>query len=240
MGVRPAPTIDIVSSDKLERIVAARMKLKERFQAQMASSPSQADDRPLGSGPANRHGMPRLPPDQYEVTKWPVLDIGLSPIVPTHKWKLTIDGAVQSPTSIDWEQMMALPQVEDTSDFHCVTKWSRFDMKWAGVRFGDVVALADPLETATHAMIHAYDGYTTNVPLAEALKDDVLLAHTVDDEPLTREHGGPIRMITPQLYAWKGAKWIKRIELLTEDRPGFWEERGYSMSAHPWRNDRYR
>ena len=224
----------------MERIVAARLKLKERFQAQMASSPAASDDKPLGTGPANRHGMPRLPPDQYEVQKWPVLDIGLSPIVPQDKWKLGVDGAVGHSVTLDWAGMMALPQVEDTSDFHCVTKWSRFDMKWVGVRFSDVMALAEPDEAATHVMIHGYDGYTTNVPLSEALKDDVLLAHTADGEPLERAHGGPIRMITPQLYAWKGTKWIKRIELLTADRPGFWEERGYSMSAHPWRNDRYR
>ncbi|MEL7368384.1 MAG: sulfite oxidase-like oxidoreductase [Myxococcota bacterium] len=211
-----------------------------RFQAKMAASASVADDRPMGTGPSNRHGMPRLPPDQYEVAKWPVLDIGLSPIVPESKWKLTIDGAVKTSVTIDWTEMMALPQVEQDSDFHCVTKWSRFDMSWVGVRFSDVVALADPVDEATHAMIHGHDGYTTNVPLEEALKDDVLLAHHADGAPLTREHGGPIRMITPQLYAWKGAKWIKRIELMTEDRPGFWEERGYSMSAYPWRNDRYR
>ncbi len=224
----------------MERIVASRLKLKDRFQAQMASSPAQSDDRPMGTGPSNRHGMPKLPPDQYEVQKWPVLDIGLSPIVPKEKWKLTIDGAVTEPVTLDWGGMLALPQIEDTSDFHCVTKWSRFDMAWVGVRFSDIIALADPDETATHVMVHGYDGYTTNVPLAEALKDDVLLVHTANGEPLTREHGGPIRMITPQLYAWKGTKWIKRIEVMTEDRPGFWEERGYSMSAHPWRNDRYR
>ena len=229
-----------VSDDKLERIVAARLKLKDRFKAQMAASASISDAAPMGSGPANRHGMPQLPPDQYEVKKWPVLDIGLSPIVPQEKWKLTIDGAVHNAVTIDWSEMLALPQVHDTSDFHCVTKWSRFDMTWVGVRFSDVVSLAEPLETARYAMIHGYDGYTTNVPLSEALKDDVLLAHTADGQPLERAHGGPIRMITPQLYAWKGTKWIKRIELMTEDRPGFWEERGYSMSALPWRNDRYR
>ena len=229
-----------VSDDKLDRIVAARMKLKARFEAQMAASPGQSDDRPMGTGPTNRHGMPQLPPDQYEVQKWPVLDIGLSPIVPQNKWKLTIDGAVSQAVTLDWEGMLALPQIEDTSDFHCVTKWSRFDMSWVGVRFSDVVALAEPNDDASHVMVHGSDGYTTNVPLEEALKDDVLLVHAADGAPLTREHGGPIRMITPQLYAWKGTKWIKRIELMTEDRPGFWEERGYSMSAHPWRNDRYR
>lgn len=240
MGAPRGVHITPVPADKQERIVAARMKLKERFEAQMVSSPARSDERPQGTGPTNRHGMPQLPPGQRQVEKWPVLDIGLSPIVPQEKWRLTVDGAVRNPVELDWKSMLALPQVEDTSDFHCVTSWSRFDIPWVGVRFSDVVSLAEPDENATHAMIHGYDGYTTNVPLAEALKDDVLLAHTADGAPLTREHGGPIRMITPQLYAWKGTKWIKRIELMTADRPGFWEERGYSMSAHPWRNDRYR
>ncbi|MFN7130511.1 MAG: molybdopterin-dependent oxidoreductase, partial [Myxococcales bacterium] len=100
-------------------------------------------------------------------------------------------------------------------------------------------ALARPKPEATHLFVTGYDGYTTNLPLEEALKDDVLLVHTADGQPLTREHGGPVRMITPQLYAWKGAKWVRRLEFLTRDRLGFWEERGYSNTAHPWRNDRY-
>ena len=107
------------------------------------------------------------------------------------------------------------------------------------MRVSTVAALVEPVERATHVVCHAYDGYVTNLSLAEALKDDVLLVHTAEGAPLPAEHGGPVRMITPQLYAWKGAKWISRIELLTHDKLGFWEERGYSNTAHPWRNDRY-
>jgi DMSO/TMAO reductase YedYZ molybdopterin-dependent catalytic subunit len=225
--------------DKKDRIVAARMKLRERFKQRMDQTPALSDAAPQGSGPANRHGMPQLPPDQYETKKWPVLDLGLQPQIPTDKWRLKIDGAVASPQVMSWADFMALEQIEDTSDFHCVTKWSRMDITWQGVRFADLVALAEPDDNATHVMCYGFDGYTTNVPLEEALKPDVLLVHTADGEPLSKEHGGPCRMITPQLYAWKGAKWIKRIELMTADQPGFWEERGYSMSAHPWRNDRY-
>jgi DMSO/TMAO reductase YedYZ molybdopterin-dependent catalytic subunit len=120
-----------------------------------------------------------------------------------------------------------------------VTTWSRLDIPWRGVRVSTVLAAAEPVDSAAHLVAHAYDGYTTNVSLVEALKDDVLLAHTAFGKPLERAHGGPVRMITPQLYAWKGAKWIARIEVLTVDRKGFWEERGYSNTAHPWRNDRY-
>ena len=132
-----------------------------------------------------------------------------------------------------------MPQVSDVSDFHCVTTWSKLDVPWKGVSFATIAALARPHPDATHVLVHGYDGYTTNLPLEEALKDDVLLVHTAEGKPLPREHGGPVRMITPQLYAWKGSKWIKRIEFLTHDRPGFWETRGYSNTAHPWRDDRY-
>lgn len=215
------------------------MALRARFLERMQRTPALADDAPQGTGPANRHGMPRLPVGQHETTRWPVLDLGIKPDVPRERWTLTVDGACAHPVTLSWADMMALDVVEDTSDFHCVTTWSRLDMRWRGVRFADVVALAEPHDDAQVAMCHAYDGYSTNVPLVEALKPDVLLVHEVDGAPLPRDHGGPVRMITPQLYAWKGAKWIARIELLTEDAPGFWEQRGYSNTAHPWRDDRY-
>ena len=112
-------------------------------------------------------------------------------------------------------------------------------MRWRGVRFAELAALAGVHDDAEHVLVHAYDGYTTNLPLVEALKDDVLIAFEVDGQPLSREHGGPARMITPQLYAWKGGKWISKIEFRVHDRKGFWEEHGYSNSAHPWREDRY-
>jgi DMSO/TMAO reductase YedYZ molybdopterin-dependent catalytic subunit len=225
--------------DKRDKVVEARMKLRARFEAKMAATPAIADARPLGEGPPNRHGMPQVPPGQYVTTKWPVLDLGSKPRVPTHKWVLEVDGEVEEPLRIGWEGLLALPQVTEASDFHCVTTWSRLDMRWTGVRLAEVLARARPTEAARHILCHAYDGYTTNVPLEEALKPDVLLGHTVDGKPLPIEHGGPVRMITPQLYAWKGAKWIRRIEVRADDQPGFWEQRGYSNSAHPWRNDRY-
>ena len=125
------------------------------------------------------------------------------------------------------------------SDFHCVTTWSKFDIAWQGVRVSELLARALPHDDARYVMCHAYDGYTTNLELVECLKPDVLLVHSANGRPLPTEHGGPVRMITPQLYAWKGAKWISRLELMTENRLGFWEERGYSSGAHPWREDRY-
>lgn len=224
---------------KLDRIIEARMKLKTRFEEKMKNTPSMADDKPKGTGAINRHGMPQLPKGQTITQKWPVLDLGYHPDITPERWRLTINGEVENPVVLTWEDFMALPQVEDTSDFHCVTTWSKMDMVWKGVRLVDLAALVQPKETATHIMCYGYDTYTTNVSLEEALKPDVLIAHTIYDEPLAKEHGGPARMITPQLYAWKGSKWIKRIEFLNKNKLGFWEERGYSNTAYPWRNDRY-
>lgn len=225
--------------EKLDKIIEARMKLKARFEEKMKETPSMADPNPMGRGPINRHGMPQTPIGQTITQKWPVLDLGYHPQIPMDKWRLIIDGEVENPVMLKWEDFLALPQTDDISDFHCVTTWSKLDMSWSGVRLMDLAALVQPKETATHLLCYGYDTYTTNVSLEEALKPDVMLVHTVEGEPLPLEHGGPLRMITPQLYAWKGSKWIKRIEFLSANKLGFWEERGYSNTAYPWRNDRY-
>jgi DMSO/TMAO reductase YedYZ molybdopterin-dependent catalytic subunit len=201
---------------------------------------------PQGSGPVNRHGMPQLPVGQHHVKNWPVLDLGEQPEIPLDQWRLEISGLVENPVTLTWDQFLALPQVEDVSDFHCVTTWSRSDNHWAGVKFATLAELAIPRPDAKFVLCTGYDfmpgsrtPYTVNVPLARALDDDVLLVHTWEGTPLPPEHGGPCRMITPKLYAWKGAKWIRKIEFLAEDKKGFWELRGYSNSAEPWFNDRY-
>jgi DMSO/TMAO reductase YedYZ molybdopterin-dependent catalytic subunit len=205
-----------------------------------------AGRRPEGTGGKNRHGMPRLPTGQHEVKNWPVLDLGEQPEISVADWKLEITGLVENPFTLDWEQFLALPQVDDESDFHCVTTWSRYDNHWRGVRFKTIAELAVPKDEAKFILCTGYDfmpgsyiPYTVNVPLARAVDDDVLLVHTWEGKPLPREHGGPVRMITPKLYAWKGAKWIRKIEFLEEDKKGFWEIRGYSNTAEPWFNDRY-
>ena len=202
--------------------------------------------KPEGEGAANRHGMPAVPVGQHLVKNWPVLDLGEQPDVPLDQWKLEIGGLVENPVTLNWQQFMDLPQAEDVSDFHCVTTWSRLDNHWKGVRFRTIAELVVPRERAMCVLCTGYDfmpgtfiPYTVNVPLARAIEADVLLVHTWEGRPLPREHGGPVRMITPQLYAWKGSKWINRIEFLTENKRGFWEERGYSNTAYPWRNDRY-
>jgi DMSO/TMAO reductase YedYZ molybdopterin-dependent catalytic subunit len=225
--------------EKQQRIIEGRLKLRERFLARIQETPSLADPKPLGSGPPNRHGMPQIPVGQKAVTKWPVLDLGIKPDITKETWSLTLDGAVKQRIQLDWSAFMELEQIEDCSDFHCVTTWSALNMRWKGVSFSTLAALVEPLPEATHILCYGADGYTTNLSLVEAMKDDVLLVHTWEDQPLPHEHGGPVRMITPQLYAWKGSKWIERIRFLTRDEPGFWEMRGYSMTAYPWRDDRY-
>lgn len=228
------------SEEKRERIINARMKLRQRFQNKMANTPSVADSRPMGKGPLNRHKMPQIPPDQVVTKKWPVLDLGVQPVVGREDWVLQLDGRVKQAREISWQGFTTeFDQVHEQSDFHCVTGWSKLDMSWRGVRFADIAASVEPDDNAQYIMCHGADGYTVNLPLEEALKPDVLIVYEVEGEPLPREHGGPVRMITPQLWAWKGAKWINRIEFMEKDCLGFWELRGYSNSAYPWRNDRY-
>lgn len=201
---------------------------------------------PSGTGPTNRHGMPATPPGQRLVKNWPVLDLGHQPRIDRADWRLEITGEVENPVTLDWEAFSSLPQTEDTSDFHCVTTWSRLDNHWVGVSFRDLARLVVPTERARFCLFTGYDvapgtdiPYTTNLPLERALDPDVLLVHTWEGEPLATEHGGPVRVVTPRLYAWKGTKWVRRIEFAEADRPGFWEVRGYSNTAEPWFEDRY-
>jgi DMSO/TMAO reductase YedYZ molybdopterin-dependent catalytic subunit len=181
----------------------------------------------------------RLPPGQKLTEGFPVLDLGVQPEIPLAEWTLTLDGEVEKPAVLSWAQLNALPQVEDVSDFHCVTTWSKFDCRWSGVAFTTLYELAQPKPEARFVYFTSYDGYSTNVPLEKCLDDDVLLATSFDGAPVSREHGGPARIIIPKLYAWKGAKFVKGITFLTEDKLGFWEVRGYANGGDPWTEDRY-
>lgn len=217
----------VKSKTELARIRAANLKGVK------------TDDVIQGSGPINRDGVPKLPPEQRQVKNWPVLDLGVHPQIELKDWKLRITGLVKKPADIDFNTLQTLSVIEDVSDFHCVTGWSQYDLKWKGVRFSDLAKHVGVRPEAKYIFVTASDGYSTNLSLEEALKYDVLIAFEVDGKSLPKEHGGPIRMITPQLWAWKGAKWISGIEFLKENRRGFWEEKGYSNSAIPWLNDRY-
>ncbi len=181
----------------------------------------------------------RLPPGQTLVRDWPVLDLGVQPDVALDKFRLRVEGLVETPVRLDWDAFMALPQVETKNDIHCVTQWSRYDNTWHGVQASHLLAMAKPKPEAKFVSFTAYDGYTTNVPLAEFDQPEVLLAHSWEGKPLERQHGGPVRVVLPRLYFWKSPKWVTRIELLAEDRPGFWEVRGYHNNGDPWLEERY-
>jgi DMSO/TMAO reductase YedYZ molybdopterin-dependent catalytic subunit len=181
----------------------------------------------------------RLPPGQLLRTNWPVLDLGYKPEIALSDWRLAVTGFVANPLTWTWEDFLAQPSFHSVSDFHCVTTWSTYDNEWEGVSFKRLIELVRPLSMAKFLLFTAYDDYTTNLPLEACDDEDVLLACRWNGQPLTREHGGPVRVIVPKRYAWKGAKWVKEIMFSDQDQKGFWEVRGYSNSALPWENDRY-
>ncbi len=182
---------------------------------------------------------PRLPPGQVKTEKWPVLHHGAVPGVDLATWDLVVDGRVARPQRWSWEEFQALPRTRVHSDIHCVTRWSRYDNLWEGVPLREVIRLASVEPDARFAILHAELGFTTNLPLTELSQDDVLLADRHDGEPLTPEHGWPLRLVVPRRYFWKSAKWIRRIELVAADQPGFWERNGYHNDADPWREERF-
>lgn len=184
-------------------------------------------------------GHDRLPPGQTQTKQWPILDLGVRPAVAPGDWKLEVGGLVENPVTLSWEDFLALPQSALTADMHCVTAWSRFDNAWEGVRLHDLAALVKPRAEAKFVIQEGYDGYTTNVPLEDFLGETSLLAYRHDGEALTKEHGGPVRVVIPHLYAWKGSKFIRRITFTEKDEPGFWEVRGYHRRGDPWREERY-
>lgn len=191
------------------------------------------------TGRVARPQADRLPPGQHLVKNWPVLDLGQQPVVRPETWRLDIRGEVENPVSLDWRAFQALPRSDRLSDIHCVTTWSRYDNRWQGVSTHDLLDLVMPRPAATHVMLTSYDGYTTNLPLADFAVEDALLATHWEGEPLTAEHGGPVRVVVPHLYFWKSAKWVSRIAFIPADSAGFWERNGYHMRGDPWVEERY-
>lgn len=191
------------------------------------------------TGRTARPESERLPPGQHLVRDWPVLDLGEQPAIALDNWKLVIDGAVEHPITLDWAAFQSEPQTAKTSDIHCVTTWSRYDNRWTGVATRDLLDLVMPNAAARFVILHSYDRYTTNITLEDFASDDAVVAHTWEGKPLTREHGGPVRLVVPHLYFWKSAKWLKRIEFTAEDAPGYWEVNGYHNRADPWLEQRY-
>jgi DMSO/TMAO reductase YedYZ molybdopterin-dependent catalytic subunit len=181
----------------------------------------------------------RLPPGQHLVNHLPVLDLGNRPVLNLTEWTLTLAGTIDSPQVLDWATLQTLPQCEVVADIHCVTRWTRLAVPWVGVLAAAVIQLAKPQPLAKYVVIHSADEYTTNLPRAALLDEDVLLAYAVDGEPLPVEHGGPVRLVVPKRYFWKSAKWITAIHFHETDQPGFWETRGYHNEADPFQEERF-
>jgi DMSO/TMAO reductase YedYZ molybdopterin-dependent catalytic subunit len=181
----------------------------------------------------------RLPPGQYLTEKWPVLHVGAVPELDRDTWDLRVYGEVEAPLRLGWEELGALPAAEVAADIHCVTRWSRFDARFRGVRFAELARLARPKPAARFVVAHAEGGYTANLPLSALDAPGSLVAYEADGEPLPPDHGGPVRLVVPSRYFWKSAKWLRALELRAEDEQGTWERYGYSNDADPWREERY-
>jgi DMSO/TMAO reductase YedYZ molybdopterin-dependent catalytic subunit len=196
---------------------------------------SKAEDkvRQAGYDPA------RLPPGQYLTEKWPVLHAGDVPDVDLATWDFKVWGEVEEPLTLTFDQLKELPATEVTTDIHCVTRWSRFDARFKGVHWGELAKLCKPKAGARFVIAHAEQGFTANVPLAAIEDETALVVYDADGEPLTLEHGWPLRLFVPSKYFWKSAKWLRGLELSAADRPGFWERYGYHNEADYWQEQRY-
>lgn len=181
----------------------------------------------------------RLPPGQTLTKDWPVLDLGVVPNISHDDWSLSVGGLVGAPVTWDWKTFMAQPQVTSVSDMHCVTTWSRYDNEWQGVSTQHFLSVVKPKPEAKFITMRSYDGYATNVPLELFAEDNAMLVHTWQGEPISREHGGPVRALIPSLYLWKSAKWLRHITFSDKDTPGYWEARGYHNVGDPWKEERY-
>ncbi|WP_020616122.1 sulfite oxidase-like oxidoreductase [Paenibacillus daejeonensis] len=181
----------------------------------------------------------RLPPGQMLTERFPILHEGDVPEYDLGTWSLRIFGEVEQERTFSWDDLMKLPRSQQVNDIHCVTRWSKFDTDWEGIRFKDLLSLLNVKPEAKHVMIHADQDYDTNLPLEDLMRDDVMLATHYNGEPLTPKHGWPMRLIVPHLYFWKSAKWIRGIEFMREDRPGFWERNGFHNTADPFLEQRF-
>ncbi len=181
----------------------------------------------------------RVPPGQRLTRKWPVLHVGHPPTFDAARWSFEVFGSVEAPQKWDWNAFNALPMTKMTVDMHCVTTWSKLDMTWRGVPIREILKLVRPTSDARHIIAHCDGGYTTNVSMEVLDDDDVMLAVACDGEPLSVDHGFPMRLVVPKRYAWKSAKWLRKLEFSPQDKPGFWEVRGYHNEADPWKEERF-
>jgi DMSO/TMAO reductase YedYZ molybdopterin-dependent catalytic subunit len=181
----------------------------------------------------------RLPPGQYLTEKWPVLHAGTVPKLDIEAWDFRVTGEVEREVTLTWEQLLELPSREVTVDIHCVTRWSRFDTTFKGVHWSELAKLVGPKPSARFVVAHAEQGFTSNMPITAIEDENALIAYEADGEPLTPDHGWPLRLLIPSRYFWKSAKWLRGLELRSSDEPGFWERYGYHNDADYWKEERY-
>jgi DMSO/TMAO reductase YedYZ molybdopterin-dependent catalytic subunit len=232
--IGPKPDeVSPLTSEELEALLVDESKLTRSKQQWVQ------EQRFMKVGPRER-STERLPPGQHLTKSFPCLDLGIQPVVLTDDWTLELAGEVEKPVVLNWAEFIALPQHAMTVDIHCVTAWSRYDNDWVGVSMKTLLELCQPRATATAVMIEGYDGYKTNLTLADFSSPQCIVAHSWSGEPLTVEHGGPARLVIPHLYFWKSAKWIRKITFMEREERGFWEIGGYHVRGDPWMQNRYR
>jgi len=233
-----------INSEEAAKMIEAKRRLLERFRR---DERGQFQPTTLQTTPEERTEK-RLPDGQHLTQGFPILDLGTRPDIRPQEWTLKIWGEVENPVEMTWDDLKGLPRSRQVTDFHCVTTWSKYDVPWGGVHFTDLAALVRPTMRAHHVVQHGGEGYTTNTPLEELMDSDVLIADEMvlqingkdgGWQGIPRERGGPVRMIVPKLYAWKGSKFLVGLRFQERDEPGFWEVRGYNNHADPWRNERY-
>ena len=208
-----------------EKMIAAKLKLLERFKKEKRERAVSQEHL-------------RLPPGQNWTEGFPVLDLGVHPEFDPKTWDLRIFGEVENPVTLKWDDFQELPHADQLTDFHCVTTWSKKDVRWRGVKMTELLKLVRPKETAHFVIQHSGDGYTTNTSIFEASQEDAMLVDGLDGEPLPVKHGGPVRILIPTLYAWKSGKFLRALEFSVRDKPGYWELRGYHNNADPWKEER--
>ncbi len=196
-----------------------------------------SDKNVIVSDDTNREN--RIPPGQHETKSWPVLHAGSVQKIDTSKWKFKIFGLVEEEKELNYSEFSSLPVSKVFSDIHCVTTWSKLNNIWEGVSSSTIKEMVNILPEAKYVMVHASGNFSTNLPIEDFLEPDVLFATTHNEIPLTKGHGGPVRLVVPKLYFWKSAKWVTGVEFIEEDKPGFWESNGYHMRGDPWKEERY-
>lgn len=225
--------------EEMARLAGLRLTDLDRKSLERFDAPSADDEGAEVLSVIPEHAAERVPPGQRVTRRWPVLHEGRVPRFDRAGWRFEVRGSVADPIDLSYDELRSLPAAEVRSDFHCVTGWSKLDNAWSGVQTKTLLEKARPLDTAAHVSVVGERNYTANVPLPVLMEDDAILAWSHNGRDLAPRHGYPLRLVVPQLYGWKSVKWVRRLDVMDEDRRGYWEVRGYHNRADPWREERY-